>query len=88
MSQKDFYHEIFQERRCQVGLHNFPTYKNSNEVLICKRCKFMQLPSADRFEFIHKEKTTIEEKIKNTFKNMNIGYECRDGTINYNKTWD
>jgi hypothetical protein len=48
----------------------------------------MQLPSADRFEFIHKEKTTIEEKIKNTFKNMNIGYECRDGTINYNKTWD
>ena len=46
MSQKDFYHEIYQERRCQVGLHNFPSYENErdNEPVLCKRCKFMKLP--------------------------------------------
>ncbi len=46
MSQKDFYHEIFQERRCQVGLHNFPTYENErdNDPVLCKRCNFMKLP--------------------------------------------
>ena len=64
MSQKDFYHEIFQERRCQVGLHNFPTYENSNEVLICKRCKFMQLPYNPH-----------DIDIVEIFKKINLGHE-------------
>jgi len=69
----------YQERRCQVGLHNFA------KSFLCKRCKCMQLPYLTRIEIIH---ATEENEITNTFKNMNIGYECRDGTINYNKTWD
>lgn len=45
----------------------------------------MQLPYLTRTEIINESE---EKEIVNTFKNMNIGYECRDGTINYNKTWD
>ena len=71
----------YQERRCQVGLHNF----TEAESFLCERCKCMQLPYLTRIEIIH---ATEENEITNTFKNMNIGYECRDGTINYNKTWD
>ena len=78
----------YQERRCLVGLHNFPTYDNDDELLVCKRCKFMQIPSKEKIEIIHESEKPIEEKIKDTFKNMNVGHECRDGTINYNKTWD
>jgi len=69
----------YQERRCQVGLHNF------TKSFLCERCKCMQLPYLTRIEIIHE---TEENQVTNTFKNMNIGYECRDGTINYNKTWD
>ncbi len=83
-NQKDFYNEINQERRCQVGLHNFPTYDNEDELLMCKRCNYMKLP----YEF--NEPARQEKEIENTFKNLNTGtqgHECRDGTINFDKTW-
>ena len=44
MSQNDFYHENYQGRRCQLNIHNFPTYDNDNEILVCKRCKYIQTP--------------------------------------------
>ena len=74
--------DLYQERRCQVGLHNFPTYDNDNELLVCKRCKYMQLPYDVREGVTEKEK-----KIIDTFKNIHYGHECRDGTINFDKTW-
>jgi hypothetical protein len=83
-NQKDFYNEINQERRCQVGLHNFPTYDSEGELLICKRCKYMQLP----YEF--NEPVRQKKEIEDTFQNLNIGtkgHETRDGTINFDKTW-
>lgn len=47
--------ENFQERRCQLGFHNFDNFLDStihieygmdipNEILICKRCKHMTTP--------------------------------------------
>jgi hypothetical protein len=32
------------------------------------------------------EKEAVE--VTNAFKNMNVGHETKDGTINYNKTWE
>jgi len=78
---KDFYNEINQERRCQVGLHNFPTYDNEDELLMCKRCKYMQLP----YEIT--EITDKEKQIVKSFKNIHFGHETRDGTINFDKKW-
>lgn len=41
-----FYQLAEQQRRCELGYHNFDNYKNEEkEVLICKVCKHMQLPS-------------------------------------------
>ena len=71
-NQKDFYNEINQERRCQVGLHNFPTYDSEDELLVCKRCKYMQLP----YEF--NESARQEKEINNTFKNSDFGQEKDD----------
>jgi hypothetical protein len=66
---KDFYNEINQERRCQVGLHNFPTYDSEDELLVCKRCKYMQLPY-ERIEVTDKEKQFVD-----TFKKIHFGQE-------------
>ncbi len=71
-NQKDFYNEINQERRCQVGLHNFPAYDNDNELLVCKRCKYMQLPYDVREEVTEKDK-----KIVDTFKKIHFGQETK-----------
>jgi len=67
---KDFYNEINQERRCQVGLHNFPTYDNDNELLVCKRCFYMQLPYDPYDELSEKDKKIVE-----TFKNIHLGHK-------------
>ena len=61
--------EINQERRCQVGLHNFPAYDNKDQLFVCSRCKYMQLPH----EF--DEPARQESEIKNTFSNMKTGHE-------------
>ena len=46
----------------------------------------MKLPYEFWKEIIH-EKKEDKNVIVNAFKSMNVGHECRDGTINYNKTW-
>ncbi len=70
-NQKDFYNEINQERRCQVGLHNFPTYDNEDKLLMCKRCNYMQLP------YERNEVTDKEKKIVDTFKKIHFGQETK-----------
>lgn len=72
------------ERRCQSGLHNFPS--PNDKPVICKGCMYMKLPYEFWKEIIH-EKKEDKNVIVNAFKSMNVGHECRDGTINYNKTW-
>lgn len=69
MGQKDFYHEIYQQRRCQVGLHNYPTYDSDDELKVCKRCKYMQLP------YEVNEVTDKEKQIVDTFKKIHFGQE-------------
>ena len=56
----------YQERRCQVGLHNFPSYMNDkdNEPVLCKWCKFMQLPYNPH-----------DIDIVEIFKKINLGHE-------------
>ena len=47
-----FYQLKAQEKRCELGMHNFDNYKNEEtEVLICKVCKHMQLPSDIQTEY-------------------------------------
>jgi len=54
---------IREKRRCQVGLHNYMFHHTAQskdqtkELLICKRCGFLLLPSAlePRKQYIHKE---------------------------------
>ena len=75
-----FYQLAEQERRCELGWHNFNTYQNDEkEVMICKVCKHMQLPSDIKIEYIGGEEEPHENKI--------VGHQTRDGTINFDKTW-
>lgn len=76
--------DITIERRCQVGLHNFP--KRSYNSVICQGCMYIKLPNEYWYETIH-EPEEDKNVVLNAFKGMNVGHECRDGTINYNKTW-
>lgn len=73
--------EINQERRCQVGLHNFPNYDSEDDIRVCKRCTAIELP--------YQELTDMEQQIVDSFKKIHFGHgrSGRDGTINYNKTW-
>ena len=49
-----FYQIKEQERRCALGWHNFNTYQNDEkEVMICKVCKHMQLPSDIIIEIVN-----------------------------------
>ena len=52
---KSIFDLIFQERRCQLGIHNYINFMDSpieikykldipNEVLICKKCKCLTTP--------------------------------------------
>lgn len=54
--QNDFYHEKYQSRRCQVGIHNYINFMDANieieyvmdvpqEVLMCKVCGHMTTPA-------------------------------------------
>lgn len=69
---KDFYHENFQERRCQIGLHNFPTYENKrdNGPVLCKRCGYMKL-CYDPFD----DEYLKDVEIVNTFKKIHFGHK-------------
>jgi hypothetical protein len=57
-------HKTYQERRCQIGLHNFPS-QDDNPVL-CERCKYMQL-SYNPYD--------KNNEIIDTFKNINLGHK-------------
>ncbi len=35
--------EVYQERRCQVGLHNFINFDRGGLFLVCKVCKYLQV---------------------------------------------
>ena len=78
------HNEINQERRCQIGLHNFPAYDNDDELLVCKRCKYIKLPYDVKEEITDKEKEIVD-----SFKKIHFGqgHPTRDGTINFDKTW-
>ena len=47
-----FYHIKEQERRCELGMHNFNTFQNDEKkIMICKVCKHMQLPNEIKSEY-------------------------------------
>jgi len=59
MRRNDFYHEKYQDRRCEMGFHNFTNFMDSsihatytkdipNEVLMCHRCGHMLTPKEIR----------------------------------------
>lgn len=79
------YNQIEKNRRCQLGLHNYAIYTYENfKRIICIECKY--IPTSEPLCYVHEEEEKKEAVTKDTFKN--VGHECRDGTINYNKTWD
>ena len=55
--------EAYRQRRCQVGLHNYMFHKNATtrdqtkELLICKECGDLLLPSLieSRQQYIHED---------------------------------
>jgi hypothetical protein len=61
---------VNEERRCQVGLHNYVFFKNaqskdqSKECLICKTCNFLLLPSSiePRVCYVHDEVQNTNKK--------------------------
>lgn len=80
--------QIEKERRCQVGLHNYIRYTYENfKRLVCSECKYIL--TAHPVCYIHMDKEEKEAvEVTDAFKNMNVGHETKDGTINYNKTWE
>ena len=76
-----FYQIKEQEKRCALGMHNYDNYKNEEkEILICKVCKHMQLPSDIIIEY-------VDDYIPSKDIENNKGHQTRDGTINFDKTW-
>tara|TARA_B110000495_G_scaffold120992_1_gene105016 strand:- start:950 stop:1207 length:258 start_codon:yes stop_codon:yes gene_type:complete len=84
IDRNDPYYQIEeQERRCSFGWHNYHSYQNDEkEILICKICKHMQLPSD-----IKPETILDDHKSNNDSVNNKAGHQSRDGTINFDKTW-
>ena len=74
----DFYNEVYQERRCQVGLHNFINFDRGGIFLVCKICKYLQV--GPRKVIIGSPCQEEPEAYKNV-------YQDRDGTININKQY-
>ena len=74
-----FYQSKEQQRRCFLGWHNFNSYQNDEEVMICKVCNHMQIPSDIQIEVVSGDVEPHEHKI--------VGHQTRDGTINFDKTW-
>ena len=74
----DFYNVVYQERRCQVGLHNFINFDRGGFYLVCKVCKYLQV--GPRKVIIG---TPLEEELE-SYKSV---HQDRDGTININKQY-
>ena len=80
---------VNEERRGQVGLHNYVFFKNaqskdqSKECLICKTCNFLLLPSSIEPRVCHVHDDEPQEK---TYDN-NKGHMDHNGIINFDKTW-
>ena len=68
------------ERRCQVGLHNYVNFKNE-ELLVCRLCGYLeplQKPKETVCELLASEQTVV--------KHFN-GHIDREGTINFDKSY-
>jgi hypothetical protein len=74
----DFYNEIYQERRCQVGLHNFINFDRGGFFLVCKVCKYLQVGPRKIIMGV-----PLEEEPE-SYKSV---HQDRDGTININKQY-
>lgn len=80
-----------EERRCQVGLHNFVFFKNAQsqdqklECLRCKTCNFFLLPSSVCPRTIHTHEDDGEPEPKKYDNNK--GHMDHNGIINFDKTW-
>ena len=74
----DFYNEIYQERRCQVGLHNFVNFDKGGLFLVCKVCKYLQVGPRKIIMG-----APLEQEPE-SYKNI---HQDRDGTINMNKQY-
>ena len=74
----DFYNEVYQERRCQVGLHNFINFDKGGLFLVCKVCKYLQVGPRKIITG-----APLEEEPE-AYKSV---HQDRDGTINYNKQY-
>ena len=70
--------KVYQERRCQVGLHNFVNVESDGIFLICKVCKYMQVGSRKIIIGAPLEEEPVKQEIIN---------QDRDGTININKQY-
>jgi len=73
----DFYNEVYQERRCQVGLHNFINF-DSGLLLVCKVCKYLQVGT---------RKVIIGVPLEEEPESYKSVHQDRDGIININKQY-
>ncbi len=73
----DFYNEVYQERRCQVGLHNFINF-DRGLYLVCKVCKYLQ---------VGPRKVIIGTPLEEESESYKSVHQDRDGTININKQY-
>jgi hypothetical protein len=70
--------EIYQERRCQVGLHNYVNFERGELFLVCKVCKYMQ---------VGPRKIIIGAPLEEDSEKREIVNQDKDGTININKQY-
>ena len=79
-----FYNNKHQDRRCFIGWHNFNSYQNDEkEVMICKVCNHMQIPS----DIQNATEVIFDYDDNNKYVHNKSGHQGRDGTINFDKTW-
>jgi len=74
----DFYNEVYQERRCQVGLHNFINFDRGGLFLVCKVCKYLQ---------VGPRKIIMGAPLEEEPESYKSVHQDRDGIININKQY-
>ena len=74
----DFYNEVYQERRCQVGLHNFINFEKGGLFLVCKVCKYLQ---------VGPRKVIMGAPLEEEPESYKSVHQDRDGIININKQY-
>ena len=69
--------------RCALNLHNYNNFQSQEtEVLICKICGHMNLPTDPIPRSI-----VCEAEVSVNEERKLAGHMTRDGTINFDKTW-